>query len=295
MKRSICLILFLLVICSGGSSLCAQEGLQVMLRADDSLGAMVLQNEPVIFSVTITNKAARSDQSWNASADRRIRQLNELEKQGKIKKEEADRERAELERGKRKSTSIRLGSETVPWTAQLKWSAANVKENRSIILPVKLLENPAAEHIALLEGSGTATAYFAISSPDMAGLPPGEYEVSVGISDQTDKVKLTVRAGILVPASMTESQLVKFSRYYWQAGDAKKVWEYAGIILKKNPVSVNGFSLAGDAQLMLADYEKALHNYQEATRYYYKQNGEGAEPPEYLLNMIGLVKEKMGK
>ncbi len=294
MKQSYYHIVFLLLLFTGSGPLQAQEGMQVMLRADDSLGAVVLQNEPVIFSVTIANKAAQSDQLWNAAADRRIRQLDEMEKQGKIKKEDADRERAELEKGKRKPASISLGSETVSWTSQLKW-VARKKGDQSISLPVKLMANPPVEQKAILEGSGVLTACFAISPADMAAIPAGKYEVGVWINEHTDKVEVTIRPDKLMPAALTESQLIKFARYYWHTGNAEKILEYAGMILKKNPVSVSGFSLSGDAQFMLADYEKALHNYQEAARYYYKQNGEGAEPPEYLLNMIGLVKEKTGK
>ena len=176
----------------------------------------------------------------------------------------------------------------------LKWEAKNQQTNQTITLPVKLLTNPAAESSAILDDKNDATAYFGISPEDMLLLSAGIYSISVMLNKESDKVLLEVQKESLSNASMTEIALLKYGQYYWHGGDSKKTIQYAEIILGKNPSSIDGLSLKGDAQVMAGSYLPALETYNEALKQYRKQYGSSAEPPEYLLSMIGMVKEKLG-
>ena len=89
--------------------------------------------------------------------------------------------------------------------------------------------------------------------------------------------------------------LLKLGQYCWHAEDVVKGMSYAEKILKKNPVSLDGLSLKGDLQVLSSSYAPALESYKQALKEYYKQNGTGAEPPEYLLNMIEFVKKELGQ
>lgn len=272
----------------------AQEGVNIILRVDYELQKKVLHNEPVIFAVSLTNKSAQSDNLWNISADRRLKKIDDLVKEGKMKQEDADKEKQEIEKNKRITASITIGSAASPWTAILKWEVKNQQTNKAIVLPVKLMPNPQAESSALLDAAHSASAYFGIAPEDMAALPAGTYSVSVMINNAVDKVILEVQRETVSATAMREALLLKYGQFYWYAGDSKKTMQYAETILKKNPSSVDGLSLKGDAQVMEGSYLQALESFNEAKKQYYKQNGSSAEPPEYLLTMIGMVKEKLG-
>jgi tetratricopeptide (TPR) repeat protein len=274
----------------------AQKGLEISLRADYEQEKKALHNEPLIFIVTLTNKSAQSDKLWNISADRRIRQIDELVKQDKLKKEDADKEKQELEKNKRSSPAITIGSATSSWTSQLKWIAKNTQTGQTVILPLQLMSNPACDAVAVLAGGTNILAYYGISPGEMMAVPVGNYEVSVMLNDiVSDRIMLYVQRESINEAIADEAMLLKYGQFYWHAGDSKQTMNYAEKILKKNPLSVDGYSLKGDAQVMENSYLPALESYNAARENYYKQFGSGAEPPEYLLNMIGMVKEKLGE
>lgn len=273
----------------------AQDGLQISLRIEYEQEKTVMHNEPVIFVVTAVNKSVQSDNLWNIAADRRIRQIDELVKQGKMKQEDADKEKQELEKGKRSSPVISIGSSSSPWAAQLKWLVKNMQTKQPATLPVKLMANPAADPIVTLDGSQAATAYFGIAPDEMQNIPAGDYEISTALNGNEDKVLLHIQQQAASQSDWNEAILYKLGLFYWHSGDAKKMIEYAELILNKNPASTDGLSLKGDAQVMNKEYKEALSSYSTALKNYYKQNGAGAEPPEYLLSMIGMVKEKLGE
>jgi len=272
-----------------------QKGLVLTLRADYEQTKTVLHNEPVIFTVSIVNKTAQSDNLWNSAADRRIRQLDELVRQGKMKQEDAGKEKQEIEKSKRSTPAITIGSSASPWTSQLTWTVKNLQSNAVIQLPLKLMTNPAGDAVITLDGSRTVTAYFGISPEEMMNLAAGNYEVGAAIGNNADKALLNVQRESVAAPAMTEAQLYKWGLYYWHAGDAVKTINYADQIFKKNAVSVDGWSLKGDAEVMKGEYKAALESYNEAVKQYYRQQGTGAEPPEYLFSMIGMVKEKLGE
>lgn len=273
----------------------AQQGLEISLRADYEQERKVLHNEPAIFIVTLVNKSTQSDNLWNISADRRIRQIDELVKQDKLKKEDADKEKQELEKNKRSSPAIILGTVSSPWSSQLKWIAKNTQTNQTVSLPLKLMSNPACDAVAVLAGGSNILAYYGIAPAEMISVPVGNYEVGVTLNDiVSDKIILQVQRESVNEEAADEAMLLKYGQFYWHAGDSKQAMNYAGKILKKNPLSVDGYSLKGDAQVMENSYLPALESYNAAKKNYYKQFGNGAEPPEYLLNMIGMVKEKLG-
>ena len=169
-----------------------------------------------------------------------------------------------------------------------------MQTNQAIVLPAKLMVNPTATSTAVLDGSKSVTAYFGISPDDMLTLAAGTYTVSVTMNSITDKIIFEIQRETISEPLMSEIMLLKYGQFYWHAGDSKKTMQYAEMILKKNGLSVDGLSLKGDAQLMVGSYLPALETFNEAVKQYYKQNGSGAEPPEYLLSMIGMVKEKLG-
>jgi tetratricopeptide (TPR) repeat protein len=284
-------LLIVLLFCCQTSG---QEGLEISLRADYEQEKKVWHNEPVIFMVSLANKVSQSDQLWNISANRRIRQIDDLLKQGKIKPEDAAKEKQELEKGKRSSEPITIGSASSPWTTQLKWIARNRQNNATINLPVKPMTNPAVNAAAVISESANAVACFGISPDDMMTVAAGEYEVSVTVNEVSDKIILVIQSQAVNERSMDETQWLKWGRFYWYAGDSKRTMSYAEMIIKANASSADGYSLKGDAQVMAESYLPALESYSQAVKLYYKQYGSSAEPPEYLYSMIGMVKEKLG-
>jgi tetratricopeptide (TPR) repeat protein len=89
----------------------------------------------------------------------------------------------------------------------------------------------------------------------------------------------------------SDEMLLKAGQYCRHADDTTGGMKYADKLLQKNSNSIDGLSLKGDLQLLNNAYSPALELYKKALEEYYRQNGNRAEPPEYLLAMIEFAKK----
>lgn len=293
MKRYYLLLLSAILILQTG----AQDDLHLTLRVNYEISETIYRNEPVVFIISVKNKTAQSDQFWNLSAEKRMEAIHELVKEGKMKEEEAEAEIKEIQKQKIPVKSITLGSAERPWAEQLKWTAIMKGANQHISLPVNLLAYPATNAVLSLDGYKTGSAYFGISPENVQKTEPGHYLITVEWNQaKSEPVELIIKNATIPDAEMSrEHTLLHFGRYYWHAGDGKKTLGYAEQMLKKNPASIEGHSLKGDAQFMLEYYLPALESYNQAVKEYFRQQGPLAEPPEYLFSMIGIIKQKLGE
>lgn len=273
-----------------------QEGLYLTLRVNYETQQAIYRDEPVVFMVAVQNKTAQSGQLWNISADRRIQAIKDLVKEGKIKEEEGQAEIQELQKDKIPVKSITLGNAERPWAGQLKWTAILKESDQPISLPVDLLANPATNAVLSLDGYKTGSAYFGISPDNVQKIEPGHYLISAEWNQvKSEAVELIIKNTMIPDTEANrENTLLRYGQYYWHTGNGNKTLEYAEKILKKNPDSVDGLSLKGDAQFMLEFYLPALESYNRAVKEHYRQYGAMAEPPEYLFTMIGIIKQKLG-
>ena len=87
-----------------------------------------------------------------------------------------------------------------------------------------------------------------------------------------------------------DARLIQKASFYYHGAENEKALNVLNGILQKNPGSLEALSLRGDVFVQQKKYPEALKDYRSALDLYYRQAGSFSEPPEYLLEMIELVK-----
>jgi hypothetical protein len=288
-------LLFLLSV-----SLCkatAQTSISISLKVNQETEAAVFHNEPVLFDVMVTNQAAQADERWNMAADRRLDEMKELLGNGQLKQDDYDKEKMAIEKNKRKTGAVTLGSASSSWVTTISWRVMNTANREEVQLPVKLMKKPETSGIAVLDANAVYMACYGINPEDLKSVAPGTYAIELSVNNILSNAVLLKVAGAMMdgPLANSEPMLLRLGEYYWHEEDAVNTMLYADKLLAKNPSSLDGLSLKGDGQVLQKSYLPALETYNKAVKEYYKQNGAGSEPPEYLFSMIAFVKKEMGQ
>lgn len=273
------------------------QQITVTLTGNYSSDLKIYHDVPLLLVVSVTNQEAQENSRWNKAADRRLNELEELLKAGKIKQEDYDKEKAKLVAGKKNISSVSIGSADKPWSSLISWRMVDTKSGRETTLVPKMMINPSTEDVAVLNEKGYYTAYFGIDADVIMSKPAGLFELTASMEgEKSEKLRLEI-SNETTPAIVvsSEAMLLRLGQYQWHTGNGGKAIEFADRILAKNPSSLDGLSLKGDGQVLQKSYQAALETYKKAAAAYYKQNGAGAEPPEYLLQMIDFVKKELAQ
>lgn len=270
------------------------QPITVVLRANYSSEVSVYHNEPILFTVSLTNEVAQENSRWNNATERRLNELEQQLKAGNIKQEDYDKEKSRLDATKRNISSVTVGAAGRPWSSLLKWKMINTANGTEVIPNVRVMKNPSAEEIAILNEQGYYTAFFGIDAEDMQKTPAGTYRITVEAEgEKSVSVQMVIKNETMpFVFSNSDETLLRSGQYFWHAGDAAKGMQVVNRLLQKTPNSLEGLSLKGDLEVLSDSYPAALESYNKALKEYYRQNGNGAEPPEYLLAMIEWVKKQ---
>jgi hypothetical protein len=273
------------------------QSIDISVKANNDKEVNIYHNEPVLLTVTISNREAQENSRWNKATERRLKELESLLKENKISREAYDQERNKLIGGKRPVTSSTMGAAGSPWSSLLKWKMVHTSSGAEVGLKLRTMMNPSTEEMAVLDETGFYMAYFGMDAVETGNIPAGVYIITVGIANEMSlPVKMTIKSeSIPAPVLNTEAMLLQNGQYWWHAGNAAEGMAYADKILQKNPSSLDGLSLKGDLQVLNNAYHPALESYNKALKEYYKQNAAGAEPPGYLMEMIAWVKKQLGQ
>ncbi len=296
MKKTLLYTLILILFLPTNFSLRAQKT-NSNLKINEGDVATVFQDECVLLDIAIFNKKAQTDKLWNMAGEERIEELNEMLKQGKIKQEDYDKEKNNIEKGRRIISATELGSTTSSWTSAISWKVMNTADKNYIQLPIALMKKPSTEGKAVLDENGRYMACYGIAPGDLKSISPGTYAIECIINNiASNTVILKIEAGMMSTAfAASELVLLRFGQFYWHNENGERTVYYADRLLMKVPVSVEALSLKGDGQVLEQLYQPALDNYKKAAAEYYKQYGTNTEPPEYLLDRITWLKQKLGK
>lgn len=276
------------------------QRININLRINEGEEAVVFQNEPIIFDIAIYNKKAQADRRWNMAGEERMKELDELLKQGKIKQEEYDKEKTSIEKNRRTPSSIEIDLterkskiEAIVWKAKFANAGANAYP---VHLPIKPVGGPARDKV-MLDADGYYIQSYVIAPGDLKSVAPGTYLIECSINNfSSNQVTLIVKSGVMNEAMANSGAvLLRMGRYYQQVDNGDKVVEFADRILAKNPASVDGLSLKGDGQVLQKSYLPALETFNKAIKEYYRQNGIDSEPPEYLQSRIDWLNKQLGR
>jgi hypothetical protein len=113
-----------------------QLPIDITLRVQQREEAVAYKNEPVLFTISLVNKEAQSIERWNMAADRQLKRLETDIKQGKISRQQFDKEKQRMENEKKKPTAVTVGSREQPWPSLVVWTAENKVTREKSILPV---------------------------------------------------------------------------------------------------------------------------------------------------------------
>ncbi len=272
------------------------QQLNAGLKVNGEKEVTLFNDEPLLLELTLFNKKAQADRRWNLSGEERLRELDELLKQGKIEKENYEMEKSGIENKKRKYEVLTLGSSSVPWTSEISWKIMNTANRQEARSPIKLMKNPETGGAALLDADAYYMAVYGISPEDMRTVTPGTYAIECIIRNMPVAFVVLTVSNREMPDTLANAEpaLIQRARYYWHEGEGNQVIRLADQVLATNPVSLDALSLKGDGQLLLRSYLPALETYRMAMREYYRQNGMNSEPPEYLQAMIDFIHKEMG-
>lgn len=275
------------------------QRININLSINEEKEAVVFQDEPIIFDLAIYNKKAQSERRWNMAGEERMKELDELLKQGKIKQEEYDKEKASIEKNRRTPSSIEIDLtekkgkiDAIVWKASGPYGANALPDHIFIPPTWPLIKNK-----IILDADGYYILSYVIAPGELKSVKPGTYIIECSINNfPSNTVKLILKSGVMSETmANSESVLLRMGRYYQHADNGGKVVEFADKILAKNPASVDGLSLKGDGQVLQKSYLPALETYNKAVKEYYRQNGADSEPPEYLQSRIDWLNKQLGR
>lgn len=270
----------------------------IALKINDKMIDTAYQDEPVIIYFSISNASAQYAERWNLAGERRISALKKELEAGRLTQLAYDEEKRRIDSNKRYVNPIMIGDATEPWTKSIQWMITEKKNEKvPVSFPLHLLPYPGTTEKIVLDANSFTMAAFGISPGDIQKVPAGIYDIRIKLNEaESNPVSLQIISGAM-PASLRNSvpELLHRGRYAWHMKDAINTLRYANEILGTDPNSIDGFSLQGDGLVLQDSYLPALESFNKALKEYYKQFGENAEPPEYLLGQISSLKKKLGE
>ncbi len=267
------------------------QNMYISLSANGESTAAVYTNEPVVLRLSLSNPAAISAFEWNLSAKRRITELDDSIKSKSRNSAKHMQEKKDIEQKLIKADSIKLGTEAMPWYSDISWSIESKDGILAMNLPVRQLLYPQVNPMIILDAGQQHSICYGIDNIGGALTNPGHYTLRARMGNTFSN---SITLNLLdkpMPASVASSPetLLRLGNYFLQTGNAEKAMEYASGLLKADEVSLPAQILMGDGYYQSKQYEKAAAWYDRAYQQYYKKYGNNAEPPEYLLIMMGLA------
>ncbi|MDI3320626.1 hypothetical protein [Pinibacter soli] len=275
----------------------AQDKFSITLAVNDSSAFRVYHNEPIVFSISLVNKAIQQDISWNEDADAYLAQVAADYKAGLITKEEFEKETDLVTKGKRTVTTQFVGSKQLPWFLQLKFHVVvkdTIEQNN---WKPSVLGDPGTDSIAVLDEKGYYSINYHLSPEQVSKLRAGTYKVEVELEGVTsNEVTVKIKPEDIPPGKLNKRDMqLRLGNYYLERKDAKKTLYYANLILQENPSDISGLILKGEAYILQQQYKLALSAFTKAQQQYNKNNKRSPvnEPPLYLIATIAWLQKKV--
>jgi tetratricopeptide (TPR) repeat protein len=287
--KSILLILLLLLL---HFVIAAQPRVAIKLSVNNKQKLTVYRDEPLLLSVFISSPAASANEQWNREAAIGLQQLKARRDSQKITVEQFNVARDKIEAAIRETSPAVLGSAATP-ISQLTTFYTKRQNADTIRAPLKLLDNMPAQLV--LSADSFYVFQWGIDRKAMLKLFPGIYLLNVVIDGfRSNTVQLTIQAGTM-PATVLETEKMQsaLGRFCLRYENADSAIFYAKKILRKQPSSVDGLVLLGDAYVQKRDFSAALKAFQSALQAVRSRNLQSPEPPEYILGMIEWLKGKV--
>ncbi len=274
------------------SNLHAQSQFTLGLNVNDAKYDTVYLDEPILFTVTLSNQFAEYDARNNREAQIYLDDLKSKLSKGEIKQEYYDKEAARVRATMKEPKEITVGTKSQPWAGMVSFELTKLGGAKEV-MPLSAFPYPEAEAVAVLNKSSYHQAAYGFDNK----LAAGDYQIMVKLQGgQSNQVELTVQSQKIPGDVMnSEAMLMHFADYYSLRGDNAKAMDYASKMITLFPNSSKGFVIRGDINERLQKWNEALADYETALRLFNEQFPDSYEQPEYLLEMIEHVKGKGGR
>lgn len=271
-------------------SLASAQNFNISLNANDVKEDSVYLDEPILFTITLSNQFAAYNLRHNREAQSYLDELKAQLSKGEIKQEYYDSETARVRATMKKAEEVKVGSQEQPWAKQAEFVIAKVDGDTSR-MQLPAFQYPETKDAVVLNENSYEQAAYGIENK----LGAGEYNITTRLQGATsDMVHLTVLSQ-KIPNDVlnSEAMLLHFGNYYSLFADNKKAIEYATKTISLFPNSVKAFLMRGDIYQRQEKWNESLADYETSLKLFYEQYPDSYEAPEYTIEMIEFVKEKM--
>lgn len=266
------------------------QNFNISINANDSKEDTVYLDEPVLFSITLSNQFAAYRLRHNREAQSYLDELKTQLSKGAIKQEYFDSETARVKATMQKAEEAKVGSQGQPWAKQTEFVIVKAVSDTST-MQLAPFQYPEVQPVVALNESSYAQAAYGMENK----LSHGEYAVTARLQGQvSDIVHLTVLPQ-KIPNDVlnSEAMLLHFGNYYGSLADEKKALEYSTKAITLFPASVKAFLMRGDIYMRQSKWNEALADYETSLKLFYEQYPDSYEVPEYTIEMIAFVKSKI--
>lgn len=271
-------------------SLASAQNFNISLNANDVKEDSVYLDEPVLFTVTLSNQFAAYNLRHNREAQSYLDELKAQLSKGEIKQSYYDSETARIKATMKKTEEVKVGSQGQPWSKQVEFVIVKVEGDTSR-MQLPAFQYPETKAAVVLNENSYEQAAYGIENK----LGAGEYNITAILQGATsDMVHLTVLSQKIPNDVMnSETMLLHFGNYYNMMADNKKALEYATKAISLFPNSVKAFLMRGDIYQRQERWKESLADYETSLKLFYEQYPDSFEAPEYTLEMIEFVKGKI--
>jgi hypothetical protein len=281
----------------------------VSLQINAQGEAQVIQGTPLIFTVRAANPRAANTLATNQAHERSLALVQEKLSKGKLSKQDAE-PMLELARVKREVRTVRLGTGDRGWEKYLHFEvqiagSPFVRVN----WPLTLVQSPEAKS-ALLDGSSNIQVQYALNPQAAAQVLAGEYVLQAVLEVEAGKslpqelwrgrvasvpVKLKITPAPAQPSAADRASMnMQRAEFFSTTSDWAGALQSAQDALKEDPRLIRAQMIQGEAKEAQGDLAGARDAFSQAVKLFYEQYPNSYERPQYLLDRIAALDQRLG-
>lgn len=266
--------------------------LAISLSVNDGVAAVVNNDQPLVFHVSLTNYGAQDALMHNESVKSRIEALRREAKEKDMTREEFSRRLRELTEAIKPVRTIRFGGQST-WTGFIRLEVGDATGWKACGWPTHILSWSPHTQVAELDADRVAHVELGVDPEDFAKVEKGVYALRVsvellkgspGVSNEA-RVEAT---GLETPvdARSGEPFLTSIASYWIKRGLKDRARALLADATSRHPGYVKLLVLTGDLLRAEGDLRGALDAFQRALDAYGKKQHNATEQPEALIDRI---------
>jgi hypothetical protein len=266
--------------------------LAISLSVNDGITAVVNNNQPLLFHVSLTNYEAQDAVMHNESVKSRIEALRREAKEKDMDREELNRRLRELTEAVKPVRSIRFGGQST-WTGFIRLEVGDGRSWKGCSWPTHVLSWSPHAQVAELDADRVAHIELGVDPEDFAKVEKGVYalrvsvEILKGSPDLSNQATVEATGLETPPDARSGEPFLTSLASYWIKRDMKdRARAFLADATSRHPGYANLFVLTGDLLREEGDLRGALDAFQRALDIYRKKQRNATEQPEALIDRI---------